>query len=167
MSLFPHEELSVPLHVPAAEFIASLKADLAPSRLTVATQGGFVGRVTGSDVRIRWARKFYSNDLSPTFEGAISPDQRFVRGVFRQRRWVLRLVLVSTAFAVAAVVAELLRGSAPGPVRSWLFILPLAFLALAIVLPWLAWFLGRADIERITSALRAAARGESVPPSKR
>ena len=123
-------------------------------------RSGFVGQASESEVRIRWARKFVSNDLAPEFRGAVSPDQRFVRGNFRQRRWVLALILVSVALALGAMVVALQSGNEAMGQRG-LVLLPVALVALALLLPRLGWVMARADIERITGLLHAAARGEA------
>ena len=161
MSLLPHEDLSVPLQVPAAEFRSRLNAGLVPSPLRLLFKNGFVGQASESEVRVRWARKFVSNDFAPEFRGTISPDQRFVRGSFRQRGWVLAVLLGSVALAMG-VMLLMMQSREAGFDRRWLYLMPVALLAFAFLLPRLGWAMARSDIDRITAVLRAAARGQPV-----
>lgn len=159
MSLLPHEELSVPLQVPPTDFLACLSPELVASRASVLFRNGFVGRASQSEVRIRWARRFVSNDLAPEFRGAVTADQRFVRGTFRQRGWVLAIMIASAALAIGAMVLAL-QGGDNTIGRRWFYAVPVALVAAAVVLPRLGWAMARADVERIGNLLRSAARGE-------
>jgi hypothetical protein len=160
MSLLPHEDLSVPLLVPPAEFHGRLNAVLVPSPLRLLFRNGFVGSASDTAVRVRWARKFVSNDLAPEFRGTVSPDHRFVRGTFRQRGWVIALVYASVALGLGGIILGLSAGA--GLDRRWVYGAIGALIAFAFLLPRLGWAMGHSDIERITAALRAAARGQSV-----
>jgi len=160
MSLLPREDLSVPLLVPPAEFHDRLNAVLTPSPLRLLFRNGFVGATSDSVVRVRWARKFVSNDLAPEFRGTLTPDRRFVRGTFRQRGWVVALVYASVALGLGGILLGISAGS--GLDRRWVYGALGALVAFAFLLPRLGWAMGHSDIERITAALRTAARGQSV-----
>jgi len=167
MSLLPHEDLSVPLQVPAAEFRSRLNEGLVPSKLRLLFRNGFVGQASESEVRIRWARKFVSNDFAPEFRGAVSSDQRFVRGSFRQRSWVLVTLLVSVALGMGGIVLVIQGGQPAELDRRWLYLMPVALVGFAFLLPRLGWAMGHRDIERITEVLRTAARGQPVRAESR
>ena len=167
MSLLPHEDLSVPLQVPAAEFRSRLNEAVVPSKLRLLFRKGFVGQASESEVRVRWARKFVSNDFAPEFRGTISSDQRFVRGSFRQRGWVLAVLLMSVALALSGMVLLAVQSSDTHLDRRWLYLMPIALVAFAFLLPRVGWAMGHGDIERITEVLRAAARGQPVRAESR
>src|SRR5262245_33997858 len=101
MSLLPHEELSVPLTVSEGEFLARLNEGLVPTKLRLIFRNGFVGSASATSVQVRWVRRWMSNDLAPAFEGRVTPDHKFVRGIFRQRLWVLALLFLSVALGFA------------------------------------------------------------------
>jgi hypothetical protein len=164
MWLLPQDELSIPLQVSALEFRSRLNAGLVPSKLRSLFQNGFVGEATDEHVHVRWARRFVSNDLAPQFRGAISPDGRFLRGTFRQRGWVLAVLLLSVLLALGAIL--LILQSADSDRRAT-FVMLAAIVVLAVLLPRLGWAMARSDLERITEVLRAAARGQSLKAGSR
>ena len=164
MWLLPQDELSVPLQVPASEFRARLNDGLVPARLRRLFQSGFVGEATEQHVHVRWARRFVSNDLAPQFRGAISPDGRFVRGTFRQRGWVLAVLLLSVLLSIGAILLILQSAEAD---RRWTMVMLGTIVVLALLLPRLGWVLARSDLQRITDVLRAAARGQPLGPGSR
>ena len=161
MFLLPHEDLSVPLSVPAPEFYSRLNASMISAHLRPLFRNGFVGSASDASVRVRWARKWVSNDLAPQFQGSVSADQKFLRGTFRQRGWVLGLVVLSVVLGFAAIAAGLVLGARTPINPRWAAAAVVALLAFAVLLPRLGWALASSDVERITEALRAAARGQS------
>ena len=161
MSLLPHEDLSVPLSVPETEFYARLNEGMVSSRLRPLFRNGFVGSASASSVKVRWARRWVSNDLAPAFEGRVTPDHKFLRGTFRQRGWVLVLVFLSVALGFAGIVAGLVLGTRTTMNPRWVAAAVVGLIVFAAFLPRLGWAMARSDVERITEALRAAARGQS------
>jgi len=161
MSFLPYEDLSVPLLVPEAEFLARLNEGLVPTKLRLMFRNGFVGSASESLVKVRWARRFVSNDLAPQFEGRVTPDHKFVRGTFRQRVWVLVLLLLSLAVGFAGIITGIVVGTRIPMHPRWVAAAVLGLIAFAALLPRLGWVMARSDVERITEALRAAARGQS------
>ena len=161
MSLLPHEDLSVPLLVPEAEFYSRLNAGLVPTKLRLLFRNGFVGSASKSLVKVRWARRFVSNDLAPQFEGRVTADHKFVRGTFRQRVWVLVLLFLSVAVGFAGIVTGIVVGTRTPMNPRWVAAGVIGLIAFAALLPRLGWVMARSDVERITEALRSAARGES------
>ena len=161
MSLLPHEDLSVPLLVPEAEFYSRLNAGLVPTKLRPLFRNGFVGSASESSVKVRWARRFVSNDLAPQSEGRVTADHKFVRGTFRQRVWVLVLLFLSVAVGFAGIVTGIVVGTRTPMNPRWVPAGVIGLIAFAALLPRLGWVMARSDVERITEALRAAARGES------
>ena len=162
MSLLPHEDLSVPLQVPEAEFYSRLNEGLVPTKLRLLFRNGFVGSASESAVKVRWARRWVSNDLAPQFEGSVTPDHKFVRGTFRQRIWVLLLLFFSVSLGLAAIILGLTLGSRTPIEPRWVGAAALALILFAVLLPRLGWAMGRSDIDRITEVLRRAARGHAI-----
>jgi hypothetical protein len=161
MSLLPREDVSVPLLVPEAEFYSRLNEGLVPTKLRLLFRNGFVGSASASSVKVRWARRFVSNDLAPQFEGRVTPDHKFVRGSFRQRGLVLALLFVSVALGFAGIVVGIAVGMRAPMNSRWVAAAVIGLIGFAAWLPRLGWVMARSDVERITEALRAAARGES------
>jgi hypothetical protein len=161
MSLLPHEEVSLPLTVSETEFLARLNESLVPTKLRLLFRNGFVGSASATSVKVRWARRWVSNDLAPAFEGRVTPDHKFLRGTFRQRGWVLVLVFVSVALGFAGIVAGIVLGTRTTMNPRWVAAAVVGLIAFAALLPRLGWAMAGSDVERITEALRAAARGQS------
>jgi len=167
MSLLPHEDVSVPLLVSEAEFYSRLNEGLVPTKLRLLFRNGFVGSASEASVKIRWARRWVSNDLAPQFEGRVTPDHKFVRGTFRQRIWVLVLLFFSVTLGLAGIIAGLTLGSRTPIEPRWIGVAVVALIAFAVLMPRLGWVMARSDIERISGVLRAAARGQAIRPETR
>ena len=97
----------------------------------------------------------------------MTPDGKFVRGTFRQRTWVLVLLFCFAGLGLAGAIAGVTLGSRVLIEPRWVGAAVLGLILFAGLLPRLGWAMARSDIERITEALRRAARGEAIRPETR
>jgi hypothetical protein len=67
--LLPHEDLSVPCWFPKQSSTRGSMRDWCLRSCGLLFRNGFVGSASESSVKVRWARRFVSNDLAPQFRG--------------------------------------------------------------------------------------------------
>ena len=147
----------------AEECLKRLEDSTDPGKRTLFSFSGYKGSkpllitFDGNQFKL-WKRRYYRNDFSPYFYGAVSPDNQGTRieGHFGMDRWVKIFMGIWLGFVALSVLpvmfAELSR---PNRDNAWAGVaIPLGLLAFGMLMPQFGRWLGRNEEKYIREFLQ-------------
>ena len=119
-----------------------------------------VGDASEDYIRIYRVRPWLRNDLAPEFRGHVRADGQAIAGVFRPTpfaRWFLTIWLgaVLALFLPMELWSIAQDGMTTSHQQRLFFYL--LMLLVGSAMPWIGWYFGEADIEKIETVIRKAA----------
>ena len=158
------EPISFEIEAPVEVAVERLSRVTAPSVLKTLFQEALVGRVTASDVVLRYHQPLFRSAFAPVFKGQFTGDRnraalegRFTLPWFAKAFITAWLVLMSLVLLVTIVSFPRLPGSLTERLaRVFMALLMLWF---GVSLANIGWWFGRRDVEYISRRVREALSG--------
>jgi len=160
MKIFPSEPVSLPVSRAPALVVQSLEEQIVAWPWERMFRDRMIGRVSEDLIRIRRLRPFWRNDFAPQFVGAITSDGTRLDGRYQIRRLPRVFVCIWVGFVLiffAPTTVVQLFQDGPTSHTLGMFAIMLAMAAFVGGMPWLGWWLGRADKQHIGALLQRAA----------